>query len=462
MRKLWIEAPADFALAVHGERAGGGKWPAPSMRVLFWPSGKVCWQANMYLVELRKRNLTTSTVNTYCSELSRLLRFLHGAGLRIEQMHDEHLVAFADYLVKPPVGRAITANHANRLVLRAVGFLSWLQQRLPSIRLVGADGEGAQISLTIRRGRSQDRGSRVHHPALVARNVRREVRPITAEAMRSLQKACRAAARTEFVIARNGAMLAMLSDSGVRREELVWIRSVDIQQALDRGGRLDVRTAKRRGNPTRQVPVPLETLKLVRTFLDVHRRLQVRRLAKRDGSFVDAGWAFCTRGGGQLAPSSVTQIVADLRVAANLEQRASPHMFRHRWITFQLRQMLGALQDMNSHGVQMLTTVLSRLASITGHASLDSLWTYVDWTFDEAWAAGAPPGQGHVGDDRDRQKLLFDLMSEVFLALPDHPGLDGLRARVAKFRDRIEIGAPLPDPKSETVAAHSLRRKQWL
>lgn len=461
MSKLWIEAPADFALAVHGERAGGGKWPAPSMRVLFWPSGKICWQVNMYLVELRKRNLTTSSVNTYCSELSRLLRFLHEAGLHIEQMHDEHLVAFADYLMKPPDGRGVTANHANRLVLRVIGFLSWLQQRLPSVRLVGADGEGAQISLTIRRGRSRHRGSQVHHPALIARNVRREVRPITGEAMRSLQKACRAAARTEFVIARNGAMLAMLSDSGVRREELVWMRVSDIHQALDRGGRLDVRTAKRRGNPTRQVPVPVETLKLVRTFLDVHRRLQVRRMAKRHGSFVDEGWAFCTRSGGQLAPASVTQIVADLRGVANLKQRASPHMFRHRWITFQLRQMLNALQDVNSHGVQMLTTVLSRLASITGHASLDSLWTYVDWTFDEAWAAGAPRGPAYASDHADASEL-FGLVSEALLTLPEHPGLEGLRAKVAEFQDRARDVAPLPNPKSETVAVHSLRRKDWV
>ena len=458
MSKLWIESPSDFALAVHGERAGGGKRPAPSMRMMFWPSGKVCWHVNMYLVELRKRNLATSTVNTYCSELSKLLRFLHGAGLRIEQMHDEHLIAFADYLMKPPDGKRATANHANRLVLRVIGFLSWLQRRLPSARLVGVDGEGAQISLTIRRQRSEHRGSQVHHPALLARNVRRDVRPITGEAMRGLQKACRVAAKTEFVIARNGAMLAMLSDSGVRREELVWIRTRDIEEALDRGGRLDVRTAKRRGNPTRQVPVPVETLKVVRTFIDVHRRLQVRRLIKRNRNVVDEGWAFCTRSGGQLAPASVTQIVADLREAASLKQRASPHMFRHRWITLQLKQMLSALQDVDSHGVEMLTTVLSRLASITGHASLASLWTYVDWTFDEAWAAGATPGHTHHGDDPNRQQLL-GLISEVLVALPQHSSLESLRARVVELRDRVKDEAALPDPKSETVAAHSLRRE---
>lgn len=459
MNKLWIEAPADFTLAVHGERVGGGKWPAPSMRVLFWPSGAVCWQANMYLVELRKRSLSTSTVNTYCSELSRLLRFLDGAGLRIEQMHDEHLIAFADYLAQRHGGKSISANHANRLVLRVIDFLSWLQLRIPSARLVGNDGEGAQISVTIRRGRSRHRASQIHHPALVARNVRREVKPITGDAIRRLQKACRAAAKTEFVIARNGAMLALLSDSGLRREELVWIRVSDIQLALDRGGRLDVRTAKRRGNPTRQVPVPLETLKVVRTFLDVHRRLQVRRLAKRDRSYVDQGWAFCTRSGDQMAPATVTQIVGDLREAADLKQRASPHMFRHRWITLQLREMLRAMQDVNSHGVQMITTVLSRLASITGHASLDSLWTYVDWTFDEAWAAASDPGSSRPGDDADASELL-GLVSDVLLSLPEHQGLEGLRARVAQLRDRLKRGAPLPSPKSETVAAHSLRRER--
>ena len=34
-------------------------------------------------------------------------------------------------------------------------------------------------------------------------------------------------------------------------------------------------------------------------------------------------------------------------------------------------------------GLEALTTILSRVASLSGHGSLQSLWTYVDWAFDE-------------------------------------------------------------------------------
>lgn len=454
--KLWIEASEGFCLAVHGEKSGGGKMSAPGMRVMFWPTGRVCWQVNMYLIALRKRGLATTTVNTYCSDLSKLLRFLYQADLRMEQMHDDHLIAYADYVRRSPSGKAASANHANRLVLRAIDFLSWLQLRVPTAHLVGADGECAQISLTIRSTRNRRGSSRVHHPALTAPNIRRQVRPVTGEAIRELQKACRTAARSEFVVARNIAMLKMLADSGIRREELVWLRTMDIDRAIELSGRLDVRTAKRRGNPIRQVPVPLETLKAIRAYLEVHRRLQIRRIAKRNRAFKDAGWAFCTRSGGQLVPASVTQIISDLREKAGLEQRATAHMFRHRWITLQVVQRLKALQDSHPHGLQLMTTLLSRLASITGHASTESLWTYVDWAFDER----SVPSQAFstTGDQAQRASELADLLAEVLLALPERSGLEELRSKVEELREHLDRErASSGSVGTETVVSHSLR-----
>nr|CBA30148.1 hypothetical protein Csp_C22100 [Curvibacter putative symbiont of Hydra magnipapillata] len=460
-RKLWIEASDSFCLAVHGEKSGGGKVSAPGMRVMFWPTGRICWQANMYLVALRKRGLATTTVNTYCSDLSKLLRFLHQADLGIEQMHDEHLIAYADYVMRPSCGRGASANHANRLVLRAIDFLSWLQLRVPTAHLVGADGECAQISLTIRRVRNRRGASQVHHPALVAPNIRRQVRPITSEVIRDLQGACRTTAKSEFVIARNIAILKMLADSGIRREELVWLRAMDIGRAIDLGGRLEVRTAKRRGNPIRQVPVPVDTLKAIRVFLEVHRRLQIRRIAKRDRAFKDAGWAFCTRSGGQLAAASVTQIISDLREGAGLEQRATAHMFRHRWITLQMVQRLKALQSSHPHGLQLMTTLLSRLASITGHASIDSLWTYVDWAFDEGRVA--PPAFSMTGDQSQHVSALAGLLAEILSALPERSNFEGLRSKVEEFQKRLDVEhAPSGSIGIETVASHSLRREvRW-
>jgi len=71
-----------------------------------------------------------------------------------------------------------------------------------------------------------------------------------------------------------------------------------------------------------------------------------------------------------------------LRRLADVEEKASIHMLRHRWITLQV------VEGIRAYGNQKLpldvaTSLLSRISSMTGHSSIDSLWSYVLMTFDE-------------------------------------------------------------------------------
>lgn len=169
------------------------------------------------------------------------------------------------------------------------------------------------------------------------------------------------------------------------------MRSADIFKAMKEGKGLEIRTSKRRGNPTRVVPIPEETLRHLADYLEVHRELQIRRLRRRERAFEDEGWAFCTRTGGQLAPESVTQLFGDLRAIAGMSERATAHMLRHRYITLQVVHRLRQLRGSRSIGVEAMSTILSRVASLSGHAILSSLWGYVDWAYDEIAASSASP-----------------------------------------------------------------------
>ncbi|HHM6401418.1 TPA: tyrosine-type recombinase/integrase [Pseudomonas aeruginosa] len=216
---------------------------------------------------------------------------------------------------------------------------------------------------------------------MVPRSIPRTVRPLSSSAVTALLDSCERTAKTNFRRSRDRCMLVLLADTGIRREELTWIRVSDVLGAsADR--KLPVRTSKRKGNPYRLIPISEETIRMLSEYIDVTRAVQVRKLKRRKTGFEDQGWLFCTREGLKMAPSTVSQLFSDLRAEAGLTERVSAHMLRHRYITLQVMARLRSLIGRGSIGVEALTTVLSKIASLSGHSSLDSMWRYVDWAYE--------------------------------------------------------------------------------
>ncbi|WP_436422315.1 tyrosine-type recombinase/integrase [Pseudomonas aeruginosa] len=309
------------------------------------------------------------------------VRFLFESKVVIEDVCDDVLVSFSDWLVNR---KKSSGNHINRILLRVISFLEWYQTLLVGRRLVGSLGQGAQVTISLRSLKSKQGVVRVRtqHHAMVPASIPRTVRPISSNIVFALLDSCEWAAKTNFRRSRDRCMLVLLADTGIRREELTWIRVSDVVGAsADR--KLPVRTSKRKGNPYRLIPISDETFRMLLEYIDVTRSIQVRRLNRRKIGFKDQGWLFCTREGFKMAPSTVSQLFCDLRAEAGLTERISAHMLRHRYITLQVMARLRSLSRRGSIGVEALTTVLSKIASLSGHSSLDSMWRYVDWAYEE-------------------------------------------------------------------------------
>lgn len=378
--KLWMEASENFVLPGYSNRERSQRWASPKLRAIFWPSGKICWQINMYLLASRKTGLTVSTVNTYASELSIFARFLYHSEVQIQDVDDDVLLRFSDYLLQ---GKR-SGNHVNRLLQRALRYLIWFQQVFPGAKLIGVAGDGCNVTVGFVEIGAK-RGSiahRMRHMSMVPTSTPRTIRPISYSDVLKLVAACKDLGASTFRKSRDRCIVTLLADSGMRREELTWIQCSDIKEAIVNGFRLRVRTSKRKGNPLREIPVPKLTLEVLDQFIDVQRAIHMRRLKRRLHDFVDAGWLFCSYGGRKLAPVSLTQIFNQLRECAGIQGAATPHMLRHRYITLQVMTRIKALQHSNV-GLEMLSTILSQVASLSGHSSVDSLWTYVDWAFEE-------------------------------------------------------------------------------
>lgn len=379
--RLWRTSSKEFYLPGYDKFRRSERWAAPEMRVMYWPDGCICWQLNVYFLHLRRSNSAISTINTYASELSLFVRFLFESKVVIEDVCDDVLVSFSDWLVNR---KKSSGNHINRILLRVISFLEWYQTLLVGRRLVGSLGQGAQVTISLRSLKSKQGVVRVRtqHHAMVPASIPRTVRPISSNIVSALLDSCEWAAKTNFRRSRDRCMLVLLADTGIRREELTWIRVSDVVGAsADR--KLPVRTSKRKGNPYRLIPISDETFRMFLEYIDVTRSIQVRRLNRRKIGFKDQGWLFCTREGFKMAPSTVSQLFCDLRAEAGLTERISAHMLRHRYITLQVMARLRSLSRRGSIGVEALTTVLSKIASLSGHSSLDSMWRYVDWAYEE-------------------------------------------------------------------------------
>jgi site-specific recombinase XerD len=372
---------------------------AGGLRALFWPDGRVCWQVNLYLNSLRRQGLAVSTVNTYCVELSHYVKFLSESYGTIEGSTDDTLQEFSAWLGQSG-RRPNTVRHRNRVVLTVLKFLEWLQQLLPlPAPLVGQASDGAQITITTSQAVTRSvQLRRVHHPALGPANVRSVVRPISTSTIEKLLSASAQVAKSRFAQSRNMALLKVLADCGVRRQEAAWVTVSAIQEAAVTG-RLQVRTAKRRGNPMREVPIPKVSAQALLRYVNVDRALHMVKLERTRRSFKDLGWAFCTLQGTRMADASITQLMVKLRRRAGVSERATAHMFRHRWITLQVVERLRALNAHGRVGVELLTTLLSRIASLTGHASVGSLWTYVDWACEEVGIWSSVDAAASLGTD---------------------------------------------------------------
>lgn len=171
-------------------------------------------------------------------------------------------------------------------------------------------------------------------------------RPITPDDAVGIADTVSEAASSEWIGARDRAVLLLLYGAGLRIAEALSLTAT----ALPLGETLRV-TGK--GGKQRVVPV----LPAVRDAVDTYARLQPFILSPNSALF---------RGekGGPLSPGMIQKAMARARIAMGLPATATPHALRHSFAT----HLLGAGADLRS------------LQELLGHASLGStqIYTKVD------------------------------------------------------------------------------------
>jgi site-specific recombinase XerD len=390
MRKLWKTTDSRCELVLYASSTGPVTKAFPGVRVLFWPNGRPCWPANMYAANALRFGRAIGTVNTYASELSHFLRFLYEHRLHFEDVDDDVIYSFSERLEGEFTsgrkgGKRRGGRQTNKILRRALGFLEWYQKFFPAKRpLVGELGDAAQV--TIERRRMEIKGRRISyvwHDSMVAEDVPRDVKPMARNVLSELLAACHKIANSRYIQQRAATILKLLADTGARRSEICGLSVKDVEEAaMSRSGKIRLPTAKGGNWRIREVPIPKATLDAVMSFIKIQRALHVRRLKKLGTIKRDPGWLFLNHRGNRLHVETITQDIARLRRIAGIDERATAHMLRHRWITIQVLERLKVYVGQKLP-MDVATTILTHVASMTGHSQIQSLWGYIDLAFEE-------------------------------------------------------------------------------
>lgn len=173
---------------------------------------------------------------------------------------------------------------------------------------------------------------------------------------------------------RDRALLELLYGTGARVSELIGINLLDISSASNDGE--EIATVKLRGKGGKERIVPLGSFS-TKALLDY--QVRVRPMLMSEGKGAD-GALFLNSRGTRLSRQSAWQIVLDAATAVGLQEKVSPHVFRHSYAT----HLLDGGADIRV------------VQELLGHASVTTTQIYTLVTIDkirESYSSAHPRAQ---------------------------------------------------------------------
>lgn len=368
---------------------------AQGIPCVLWPNGRWCSAANSYVLELFDRGLSRSdrggSLTTYVSNIGHLIRFCFERGIDFHEMTDGQFSTFMHELRSQSSHgpkHVRSDNHALTIGSNCLEFLEFIAIERNDPNLLGRQG---QIKAYRRRSRTQEGNkalSKWNHSSLPSPDPRRRKHPISADAISALRDAVLPLSTSMEQRRRRYIMLRVLEMTGGRRLEIANLSVADVARAFEGPPHmLRLMTAKRRGGKAsfREMPVAKSDLVELWNYIRTSRKGVIRRTVGLEN---DHGKVFVNeRTGLPLRPNTFTQEVHALAQHAHLPSAASPHLFRHRFIT-KMFVVLIEQHDFDSpsdlrRAVISVKEIKQQLQQWTGHLSLGSLDRYIDLAFSE-------------------------------------------------------------------------------
>jgi integrase len=369
--------------------------------LIMHPSGLICWDATDYILYRLKLNpsMARSTLNTCARHISRVIAFIDKERITFGDLNDYQMFQLVKFLQDPknsmnkkPAGN----SQVNKIIQRLFDFLMYLQStgRTQNGLISTDQNVNAQINIEIRH-MSPTANKRVKyyfHPAKLRNKNPRKVSPITTTTIEKLYNSISSFTSNDYIQERWYCLLSILEYTGAREDEISRLTISSVENCMNeikngKAPRLKIQTNKGKNHgKSRVIPVPKAAIVELDMFIRTLRKDIIRTSINSGLITVDHGYVFTTNNGAnRLTGKRISDHFAEVRNHAKIKNSdATPHMFRHRFISKQVKERLKAFLEQNNNQRSGLEEfVIKKVMVLTGHASEASLWVYVDDALEE-------------------------------------------------------------------------------
>ncbi|MEN5208104.1 site-specific integrase [Stenotrophomonas terrae] len=376
---------------------------ADSIPIMFWPDGRWCAPANRYMREAFEKGLSRrnrgGSLAVAAAHLGHFLRFLWARQVDPIDLSDNQFREFIAELRNERCPRDPSRRQRDDTTVIAIGrtCLSFL---LSVARHYGDDdfihpsgrirAEVHEHRPTTDSDRNKSAGVRRywHHPAFPNPEPQRKRMPISTASIEQLRAAVGVASKTSHQRTRRHVMLKLFEVTGARRGEIALVKVADIMEAAAmQHPMLRMPTLKKRGGRLRyrMLPISRSDIAFLKQYIEVHRRSV---LTRKRHKCVDHGILLINENTGEpLVANTITQEVHLLARKARIEEKACPHMFRHRFLTKLFVALIEQHKLENADVFRRLLldgeTLKRKVSEWTDHTDMASLDRYIDLAFEE-------------------------------------------------------------------------------
>jgi integrase len=364
-------------------------------------NGTVCWLASDYLIDkFFSKVIKASSLVDEARSISRFIQFYDKEYPKqlLESCNDSTFVNYVDFLRDPENSKHPPQNNQiNKLLSRVFNWLLWLQKKGYFKTQVISNHEESEAQVNVVQEAYTDYSAgkkierkRLSHIAMLPYRDYVPRRPITDDTIDKLYDAIFTFTDNDFIQLRWQAILETLEQTGVRVSELALITTKAVSDAYisssnSKYARLLVETTKgKNSGKSRKIPIPRSTIELLHSFMEYTRTPLVESMVKDGKLSYDHKRLFITDDGRPMIPKAISRHFTDVKNKAGIKEPASAHLFRHRYITIQVKRRLERLvANTNLYSVGLESFVTRKVMRLTGHAHPDSLLGYVDFAMEE-------------------------------------------------------------------------------
>lgn len=182
--------------------------------------------------------------------------------------------------------------------------------------------------------------------------------------------------------ARSKVLISIFEHTGARRAEVAELLVSDVLRAFNSGHAtplVRLLTVKQQTTNFRFVPVPRAVIAIWVDYIKTTRKLI---MVKKYGHSKDHGLLFINHlTGTPLSAFTLSNEISDLKEAANIDEPAHAHLFRHRFITNKLKMLILQFdfdnQDSFRRALLDINGFKHKIQEWTGHLSIESLERYI-------------------------------------------------------------------------------------